>query len=269
MKTPGTKALQRFAEDHDLVGVQELKAGKAMLRSADQSRLVKVGMTALGRHLVRRELRGWELLAPLLREHFAVGHLEVMVDDQDLVAFGVDRLEGKPARSLFARHPKISPCLALAPKTMSLKELLEREETSPELSQKLLSRHGNQELPTTPSHGDYIYWNLFVNGSQPPGLIDFEYASAARVAGWDDLHFRLAPWWLRALRRSLPMRPLLTLANMMSGKVKPDAVPRKLFVDLFFVHWAATRRSLAAACEAQDPCRTAYLQAAQKAEALL
>jgi hypothetical protein len=247
-QNPHSDSLVRFMSDQGLLVKQRLTHGKLMLSDPAQQRLVKVGTTPLGRALVLADYQGWRLLSPHLSVGFETGDMRLLVDNQELVAIEIKHLPGKQLRSILPPHRRVLPLLATLADSCPLDELLEAEQLPPELCETLLQRHGNPKVTTTPSHGDYIYWNVLASGTAALSLIDFEYASKQRYCGFDDFHFRFAPWWLRGLRRGVPM-PLLGAAARWTARQSPSTLSSALSADLFFVHWAAIRRRMFSICE--------------------
>ncbi|MDE0882543.1 MAG: phosphotransferase [Myxococcota bacterium] len=247
-KSAHCDSLVRFMSDQGLFVKQGLTHGKLMLCDPAQKRLVKVGTTALGRALVLADYQGWRLLSPHLSAGFETGDMRLLVDSPELVAIEIKQLPGKSLRSILPPHRRVLPLLATLADSCPFDELLEAEQLPRELCETLLQRHGNPKVTTTPSHGDYIYWNVLASGTATLGLIDFEYASKRRYCGFDDFHFRFAPWWFRGLRRGVPM-PFLGAAARWTARQSPSTLSSALSADLFFVHWAAIRRRMLSLCE--------------------
>jgi hypothetical protein len=144
-------------------------------------------------------------------------------------------------------HPPFAPLVAGALKPVSLMELLTAESLSEARIAMLLDRHQNPLVAVAPSHGDFIYWNLLLDGTNRPGLVDFELSSPCRVIGFDDVHTRLAPWFYRAERWNVPANVARVFANYQTRRVCKTfdlPVSAALLRDLFFVHYSGIARDL-------------------------
>ena len=154
------------------------------------------------------------------------------------------RVDGEPASKWSKSVVHLTASLARAQSIMSLTDLLANESVDINLSCHLVERFGDVDLKVTPSHGDFIYWNVLVGGEQR-SLVDFEYVSECRVIGFDDLHYRFAPWMHRWIRWRLPEQLLiwwgLRQARFVCRQNHLSMQP-ELLLAMFFIHWAAIRR---------------------------
>ena len=243
-KVPLSPTVKLYLDHHEYRLCAALPWGKYLYQDEGSSVFVKVSSAETGMSLIRSEMKGLELLAPLIRNAVSVPEGTLLLDDSDGVILKMTRVNGVSSSKWFAARINLTPSLAKSQRTMSLANLLDKESTDNELAQFLIHRFGDVNLIVTPSHGDLIYWNVLV-GSQRPGLVDFEYVSDGRVMGFDDLHYRLAPWLYRWMRWHLPMQLLVHWGRRQARTVcrKHDLlVQPELLLALFFVHWAAIRR---------------------------
>ena len=228
--------LQALIDELEPAQRDALPFGKVLLRFSGDQRLIKAAASPRGRSLLRNEAAGVRQLTPLLETSFRVAEVSVLRDDDALCALEFTTVDGDAPMSLRAPYVPLTPLLRGSQQTMPLTHLLDQECHSPALKRVLLGRHGNPDIPVTPSHGDFIYWNLLCVPQQRPGLIDFEYYSPARMDGYDDLHFRVAPWLWRCVRAGLPAAAirwvLSSFCRSQRSLLKPDLV-----FDLFVVHW--------------------------------
>ncbi len=222
----------------------DLPWGKYLYADSQSSAFIKTSSDQKGMALIRAEASGLELIAPLINEVVMVPQGTLLFDQPDGVVLKMTRVDGTPVSKWARSVAQLTPSLAQAQSTMSLTELLAKESVDSELAGQLVRRFGNVGLTTTPSHGDFIYWNVLVGGTQP-SLVDFEYVSDCRVIGFDDLHYQLAPWMIRILRWKLPATIVLSWGLRQARRVcrKHDlSLQPELLLALFFVHWAAIRR---------------------------
>ena len=262
-------ALKTLMSEHGLRIKQPLTNGKLMLCGTQDNRLIKVGTTDLGRALALADFKGWERLSPIVKEQFNTGAMRLLCNNDQLVAIELQPLPGQPLRALIPPHKLITPHLKERQDVIPLSELLTAEGLPDHHCETLLNRHGDVSVTVTPSHGDYIYWNVLKAGGSQFGLIDYEYSSPQRCIGFDDLHFRFAPWWLRGLRHSVPYPVLKRAALRAAKRLRQDlqlTMPALLYADLFFVHWGNIRRQLLTTCPDDAISITYYEQQLRHAE---
>ena len=174
----------------------DLPFGKYLYQDVDRSVFVKASSDESGMALIRSEIRGLETISPWVRDVVTVPEGTVLLDDADGVVLKSTRVEGEPASKWSYAAVHLTPSLARAQRIMNLTEVLDNAAVDINLARHLVERFGDVDLTVTPSHGDFIYWNVLVGGQQP-SLVDFEYVSECRVIGFDDLHYRFAPWMHR------------------------------------------------------------------------
>lgn len=240
---PLNPKVKLYLDQHEYRLCAALPWGKYLYQDERSSVFVKVSSAETGMRLIRSEAKGLELLTPLIRNAVSVPEGTLLLDDSDGVILKMTRVNGSTSK-WFAARVGLTSSLAKAQRTMSLADLLDKESVNSELARRLVGRFGDVDLTVTPSHGDFIYWNVLVGGDQP-SLVDFEYVSDGRVIGFDDLHYQLAPWMIRSLRWKLPsailrrwgLRQARSLCRKNGLSVQPE-----LLLALFFVHWAAIRR---------------------------
>ena len=222
----------------------DLPYGKYLYQDVDGSAFVKASSDESGMALIRSEIRGLQVISPWVRDVVTVPTGTVLLDDADGVVLKSTRVDGEPASKWSKSVVHLTPSLASAQSIMSLTDLLANESVDINLSCHLVERFGDVDLKVTPSHGDFIYWNVLVGGEQP-SLVDFEYVSECRVIGFDDLHFRFAPWMHRWIRWRLPEQLLiwwgLRQARFVCRQNHLSMEP-ELLLAMFFIHWAAIRR---------------------------
>ena len=239
--SPLADHLLGFLQEHHFEPVTELPWGKRLFQNSDRSYFVKASSDPKGMSLIRAEAKGVDWVRSLLEDDFSIPEVVVLLDEPDGVAMRLSRVDGAPIRSWNAPQLDLTAALIRAQRRVELSELLRSERVAEGLTAKLLKRFGDRPVQVTPSHGDMIYWNLLVGGDKL-GLIDFEYAASQRVIGFDDLHYRLAPWMLRWMRWRLPARPLIAWGTRQAQRIcrrhRLDLDPR-LMLALFFLHWSA------------------------------
>lgn len=71
------------------------------------------------------------------------------------------------------------------------------------VADRIIEYHGNNLIPVSPSHGDYIYWNQMKDKQGNRCLFDFEYFSKNRVACYDDWHWFIYPLSKRMIKMDL------------------------------------------------------------------
>ena len=242
--SPLADRLSRFLQEHHFQPAADLPWGKRLFQSADGLHFAKASSDPKGVALIRSEANGFNLVGPLLSKQFSIPRATLLYDEADGVAIQLTRVEGSPVSPWRAPRVELTKALSRAKETVCLSALLEAEQVDESTTSRLLERFGDTQVPVTPSHGDMIYWNVLVGGPQP-GLIDFEYASSQRVAGFDDLHYRFAPWMLRWMRWRLPAVPLIVLGKRYAAGLcqrhQLELEPR-LLLALFFIHWSAIQR---------------------------
>ena len=225
----------------------DLPFGKVLFDDPANDRIVKLGSDPVAQGLIRAEAAGLERLGPLLKPILRVAEGRLLHDDDDGVALAMSRLDGETASKWSTASYSITAALAPSQSTAHLSELVAQEPCDEASRDLLLKRFGDPLVPVSPSHGDNIYWNVLLGGDRP-GLIDFEYAGPRRVAGYDDLHHRLAPWLTRICRSPwLPDRCLIPIGRAFARTLVRDhhlELPPRLLLALFFLHWAGLRRSL-------------------------
>jgi hypothetical protein len=258
-----------WAKEQSLEIKQPLASGKVMLSGQEDNRLIKVGFTKLGIHLVEQEIAGWALVSPLLKHRFRIGEIAGFAEAPTWIAARLEYLSGQTTRSFFPTHREISSSLAPSATTLDFKDVLELERTPPEISKRLFQRYGDPPIPVTISHGDYIYWNLIDQPGHAPGIIDFEYAQATRLTGFDDLHFRFAPWWARLGNSRWAHSSLQRLLRYLIRSSTHSNLETDLIADLYFVHWTGIRRRIEMRCSKTDPMLPIYQAARQRGEAML
>lgn len=245
MNRPDLSAeLAKFLNVNAYQHCADLPWGKYLYTDSQSSVFVKTSSDQKGMALIRAEASGLERIAPLIREVVKVPHGTLLFDKPDGVVLKMTRVDGTPVSKWTGLVARLTPSLMKAQSTMSLSDLLAKESVGSQLVRHLIQRFGDVDLTVTPSHGDFIYWNVLVGGQQP-SLVDFEYVSDSRVIGFDDLHYQLAPWMIRFLRWKLPEKPLLgwglrqarTLCRKNNLQIEPE-----LLLAMFFIHWAAIQR---------------------------
>ena len=243
-EVPLSPRVKLYLDQHEYRLCAALPWGKYLYQDEGSSVFVKVSSAETGMGLIRSEAKGLELLAPLIRHTVSVPKGTLLLDDSDGVILKMTRVNGTSSLKWLATGVDLTPSLAKAQRTMSLTNLLDKESVTGELARQLVGRFGDVDLTVTPSHGDFIYWNVLVGGDQP-SLVDFEYVSDCRVIGFDDLHYQLAPWMIRSLRWKIPAAIVLRWGLRQARRVcrKHDLpLQPELLLALFFVHWAAIRR---------------------------
>lgn len=242
--TPLSAQVKSILDEHGYVHYADLPWGKYLYQDVGGLAVVKVSSTETGMNLIRSEAKGLALIAVFLSDAVNIPKGTLMLDTPDGVILKMSRVDGVPASKWSRNVVELTPSLAQAQRCERLTDVMAKEVVDSALSQHLVRRFGDITVTTTPSHGDFIYWNVLVGGQQP-SLVDFEYVSDSRVIGFDDLHYQLAPWMIRFLRWKLPEKPLLMWglrqARILCRKNNLQMEP-ELLLALFFIHWAAIRR---------------------------
>lgn len=222
----------------------DLPWGKFLFHNSQRSVFAKASSSKKGIALIRAEAEGLALIRPLLSERLSLPKGLVTVDDSEGIVLELSQVEGRPISKWRKASVELTPILAKNQQAMDLSSLLDKEQINSSMKDFLVGRFGDVKVPVTLSHGDMIYWNLLVGAAQP-GLVDFEYVSPHRVLGFDDLHYRFAPWMLRWIRWGLPTEPLMMIGRRYARRlcgahhlsIDPD-----LLLALFFAHWNAIQR---------------------------
>ena len=243
-KTPLSAQVKSILDEHGYVHCTDLPWGKCLYRDFKGLEVAKVSSNEIGMNLIRSEAKGLALIARFLSDAVNLPKGALVLDTPDGVILKMSRVDGVPASKWVGNVVELTPLLAQAQRTERLVDVMAKEAVDSALSQQLVRRFGDIKITTTPSHGDFIYWNVLVGGKQP-SLVDFEYTSECRVIGFDDLHYRLAPWMYRWIRWSLPEQLLIWWGLRQARFVCRQnhlSMDPKLLLAMFFVHWAAIRR---------------------------
>ena len=236
--------LTELLQKQQFSATADLPWGKYLFHHPKRSVFAKASSTKKGIALIRAEAEGLALIRPILSERLSLPKGLITVDDNRGVVLELSQVEGRPISKWRKASVELTPILAKKQLPMDLTLLLEKDQINPSVKEALIDRFGDVKVPVTPSHGDMIYWNLLVGAAQP-GLVDFEYVSPHRILGFDDLHYRLAPWMLRWIRWRLPAAPLIMIGRHYASGLCVDhhlPIDPDLLLALFFAHWTAIQR---------------------------
>ena len=240
---PGPE-VSALADQLGLRHLENLPFGKFLYADESRALIAKVSASPTGLAMIRNEALGLERIAPLLGPGIKPPKLHRFIDEDGTAALVMEQLEGSPATKWQSQGFSLTPALMKAPSQMLLSELLDHHRTDEKLRAGLLDRFGDTTVTVTPSHGDLVYWNV-LRMTSGVGLIDFEYFDEARVAGFDDLHYLLAPQLFRLSRWRLPDSVILAAGHIACRRCMAKQrleLDRSLMLAMFFVQWASIRR---------------------------
>lgn len=183
-------------------------------------RIAKITLHPYSTDLLRQEARGHATLSSEAQESYLSPNFLLAFESSNCGVALMDEVSGAiPKPWHFPSQPltKLMGVRGYMGVKEYLESLLASIKTSPgsdtmrELSTLIQQRFGEQLLPLSASHGDFVYWNLLQDRHGDNYLLDFEYFSQTRSACFDEWHWFVFPLGRKALRLRLnDMMAMLT-----------------------------------------------------------
>lgn len=166
---------------------------KVLLRLAGGAGYVKLALHPLSAALLRNEAHAYARPAP---PGYGRPAFRLLADEGDWAAAWLSDAAGRPfgrRAALIRRH---GPFEGVSAAEVSVAEHLATLDGAARLDawrRRLVARHGDERLTLTPSHGDFVHWNMLRTTNGRVFALDFEYYSPARSVLFDRCHWTMAP----------------------------------------------------------------------------
>ena len=211
------KYIEQILKSHGIQGeIRSLRYGYykkivAWLQGDEAcTQVVKLAFHPYSIALLQKEAEGYEMCGALQSHSFCFPRYE-LVDSAEPCAIAVmEAVSGNPAkiwhfpRETFTRLWGVKESVPLAEylrqKESALVDVCALPESWKAIVEKIFARFGNRPVPVSPSHGDFIYWNLLCGEQGESYLLDLEYFSRSRSACFDDWHWFLFPLARKAIK---------------------------------------------------------------------
>ena len=199
-------------------------------------RIAKICLHPYSVELLRQEAKGYAEFSSLEGNKFCVPDFRMIYESSSCAIALMDEVKGRrlklwnfPEQTLtqmagITGHTGLgrylNDCLAL----IESGEVLERLSR---LVERMQQSFGDKLLPLSPSHGDFIYWNLLSDTNGNIFLFDFEYYARERVACFDDWH-----WFVLPIGRKSIQLKCTVLTTHLAGRL-PAMLYRRVFQNCY------------------------------------
>ena len=199
-------------------------------------RIAKICLHPYSVELLRQEAKGYAEFSSLEGNKFCVPDFRMIYDSSSCGIALMDELNGRALKLWNFPEQTLTQLAGITGHTglgrylndrLALIESGEVLERLSRLVERMEQFFGDRSLPLSPSHGDFIYWNLLCTSNGDINLFDFEYYASERVACFDDWHWFVLPLGRKAIQ--LKCKALIT---HLAGRL-PAMLYRRVFQNCY------------------------------------
>lgn len=174
---------------------------KAVVRLDDGS-FVKLALHPISTALLRNEAAAYAAAAP---RRYVRPKFRLLADCGEWAAAWLSPGDGCAMSRWSSMRRRPGPFEDVPGRPTNVADYLGRLETTPRFEpwkKAIIDRWGDAPLTLTPSHGDFVHWNMLARNGAPT-LLDYEYYSPERARSFDRCLWTLVPLLRRPAGRAM------------------------------------------------------------------